>query len=349
MSSLGMLRQVPPPAKAFSRKLWDEEWEKAQKPLVLLADDDDAFLSRAAHFFEGRGHEVRVAWDFKQALNIIHNTIHKDQSLRMAILLDPNQPAGTFILNYVETSVWHRVVTHVVTNDPDRDFIEEKQRKEQGRLAKKKILDKNRSMRRSLISGGAYEVHDKKTVSLLNLSIQITFSPIWKKLELVVLDDLVGLKNYKGFTASVEPQLQMMQDHRSFSVASLLMIDANKFKEINDQLGHIKGDEALRTIATALQRKVRRSDLVARKSGDEFMVWLPNFTLKQAEEKARELIDEVAQADFRGEGDASWPLSISAGAAEITPDGIVGDSEHALVDLINRADAELYKHKESRR
>ena len=225
-------------------------------------------------------------------------------------------------------------MTHVVTHHPNRiDFKPDGEE------------DQYRRNRRVLIGLGAYEVHDKANLSLPDLSAQIIFSPAWRRLAQVIDDDLVGLKNYKGFTASVVPQLQMMEDHRNLHVASLVVIDANKFKSINDVLGHLKGDLALQSIARALQGQVRRSDLVARKSGDEFLVWLPGLPLTEAKAKAADLVRAVAEIPFEGKDGAPWPLSITAGVAQVTEDEIGKDTSLALLDLFKRADEDMLEGK----
>ncbi len=129
---------------------------------------------------------------------------------------------------------------------------------------------------------------------------------------------------------------------RAHSPLSLLMIDLDEFKRINDEHGHQAGDGVLRAIAGALRAAVRTSDVVARYGGDEFVVLMPDTDADEA--------TQVAQRAARAVADLSHPMpdgsvvhvTCSVGLALHPRDGRTGKA------LLQAADAAMYTHKRSR-
>jgi diguanylate cyclase (GGDEF)-like protein len=112
---------------------------------------------------------------------------------------------------------------------------------------------------------------------------------------------------------------------------SLLALDLDGFKRVNDTLGHAAGDELLRRVATAVQACVRRADLVARTGGDEFAVFLAGATPAEAQQVADKIRSAVA---------AVWPLGIPGGVSV----GISAAGQHTG-DALGRADRAMYADK----
>ncbi|WP_225584866.1 MULTISPECIES: sensor domain-containing diguanylate cyclase [unclassified Acidovorax] len=153
--------------------------------------------------------------------------------------------------------------------------------------------------------------------------------------ELARTDPLTGLRNRRAFDDSLELELAVVE--RTRSPLSLLMLDVDHFKQINDNFGHAAGDKVLRSIAQVLSGCVRIIDIVARVGGEEFAVILPHTDATGAHEVAQRMRVAVAQA--------SWlcqPTTISIGAASLR------DAESAR-SLFARADAALYAAKRSGR
>lgn len=119
---------------------------------------------------------------------------------------------------------------------------------------------------------------------------------------------------------------------------SLLVIDLDHFKAINDQFGHDAGDETLVFFARLLQNRLRASDLAGRLGGEEFGVLLPNTATTQAVTLARELRRALAETPFRYK-EQTIPLTMSIGVAEL---GVDGDQ---LQTLLTAADQRLYRAK----
>ncbi len=123
------------------------------------------------------------------------------------------------------------------------------------------------------------------------------------------------------------------------SVITLLMIDLDHFKRINDTMGHLVGDDVLRELAALLQESVRSVDVVARYGGEEFVVALPETGLQGAvkfAERTRELIESTAFVEAHG----GVHLSSSIGVACFP-----GENIASVDDLFARADEALYRAK----
>ena len=121
---------------------------------------------------------------------------------------------------------------------------------------------------------------------------------------------------------------------------SLLMIDLDLFKQINDRHGHTVGDGVLRGVALVLRRNVRKVDIVARYGGEEFCIVLPRIGKPEALEVAEKLRRAVGSALLPApEGHAPLHVTISAGVASL---GIDADDVSGLVE---KADTALYEAK----
>jgi diguanylate cyclase (GGDEF)-like protein len=152
-------------------------------------------------------------------------------------------------------------------------------------------------------------------------------------------DPLTGLLNRRGFLRELGRVRAFAQ--RYGAPASLVYMDLDGFKEINDRLGHAAGDAALKAVAERLAARVRESDVVGRLGGDEFAVALVQTDQTTAEDKAAALRQEVEGEPLRF-GDWLAPIRLSCGVREIT------EAEGAE-DLIADADRAMYAAKRQRR
>ncbi|PYP31966.1 MAG: hypothetical protein DMD49_06985 [Gemmatimonadetes bacterium] len=153
-----------------------------------------------------------------------------------------------------------------------------------------------------------------------------------------VLDPLTGLRNRR----ELERQLSRHQRLAGPPPATLVYLDLDRFKTLNDTLGHAAGDSALRHVAGILQAAIRDKDLVARIGGEEFAVWMPLTPLVEGLEVAERIRRAVETTVWRWSGSA-YPLTASCGVAGY-PDS-VGD----VNNLRSAADAALYRAKQAGR
>lgn len=118
---------------------------------------------------------------------------------------------------------------------------------------------------------------------------------------------------------------------------SLILLDLDHLKEINDTHGHLMGDEALKLVGTLLKTSMRRNDVAGRWGGDEFMLLLPGSDQEVALQVAERLRQRIGQAHLRLEDGETLTLQVSlgvvsdrAGAHAETPDGLFAKADRAL-------------------
>lgn len=158
--------------------------------------------------------------------------------------------------------------------------------------------------------------------------------------QLAMTDHLTGLNNRRAFYEQVRPIWSSgLRKEREMCV---IMIDIDKFKNINDSYGHSFGDEVLKKLSSVLLLNVREGDIFARWGGEEFIVFLPETTLAEASEVAERfrVLTSLIEFEYLGK---SVPLTISVGVAQ----NIAGDIE--IDELIMESDKCLYVAKESGR
>jgi diguanylate cyclase (GGDEF)-like protein len=154
---------------------------------------------------------------------------------------------------------------------------------------------------------------------------------------LAVTDALTGLHNRRAFVEAVEADCA--RSRRTRQPLSVICIDLDCFKDVNDRAGHAEGDRVLKLLAAAIQETVREVDRGFRLGGDEFAILLPGSSNSAAQVVLDRIRKRCAQSDptwFQG------PVHISAGFVEYLPPETV-DS------FVRRADAAMYRAKEYRR
>jgi len=148
-------------------------------------------------------------------------------------------------------------------------------------------------------------------------------------------DPLTGILNRGGF----ESEARMLLSRTSSTPLSLLAVDFDHFKQINDRWGHHAGDLALRHVATLLRSHTRVQDIVGRSGGDEFMILLPNTALDVAREVGERIRAGVHVSPLSVDDKSVAFISLSIGAATSHPG-------ERYEDLARRADRALYDAKE---
>jgi diguanylate cyclase (GGDEF)-like protein/putative nucleotidyltransferase with HDIG domain len=159
--------------------------------------------------------------------------------------------------------------------------------------------------------------------------------------EASLTDPLTNLPNTRFMFMHLTRELARAERLRA--EVSLLVMDLNDFKEINDNHGHHIGDRALREIAKVLRAAIRPYDICVRYAGDEFIVVLAGCGRDEAENKRVELRDAVDRIVFEPRPGDRLPLAISAGAAVFPHDG----DTYEL--LLAKADSRMYRDKSLRK
>ena len=184
--------------------------------------------------------------------------------------------------------------------------------------------------------------HQDRLMILKNVALQSAQSLFnayqhEKALDLASHDPLTGLYNRRAFDESLEREFE--RHHRYNTDLSLVMLDLDHFKSVNDRFGHKAGDEVLETVAGIIKAAVRSTDLAARLGGEEFGVILPNTKQNESLRLARRIQDRLRQTTLRF-GDVNLRQTVSQGVAG-TETGAIKEPD----DLIKMADQAMYQAK----
>jgi diguanylate cyclase (GGDEF)-like protein len=147
------------------------------------------------------------------------------------------------------------------------------------------------------------------------------------------MDGLTHLYNRRTGLELFEREI--IRSRRSRTPLSVLMVDLDAFKALNDRLGHLAGDSVLRTVARVLRNTFRRSDILCRYGGEEFIVVQPETELEEATMAAARLFKAVETAGI----EIGVPITVSIGVTAVNP----GDP---VETAIQRADLALYASKD---
>ena len=209
-----------------------------------------------------------------------------------------------------------------------------------GECAEFRFVLKDGNIRYMESDGRAIHDADGKVSKVVVVSRDITEQ---KRLEvelreMAATDMLTGLPNRRHFLSQLDQEMARVSrvtEHH----ASVLMIDVDHFKHVNDTFGHSTGDNALRHLAALMKEELRKIDALGRLGGEEFAIILPGASLAAAEIFAERLRKTIADAPVRNH-EQPVPLTISVGVTEIKPDDTCAD------DTLARADRALYRAKE---
>jgi len=186
-----------------------------------------------------------------------------------------------------------------------------------------------------------YEIH---LIEMLGQQAAYAFenARLYTRMEqLATTDGLTGLCNHRHFQERLSVELERAQ--RSAQPLSLLLLDIDHFKKVNDSYGHPCGDEAIRRLAQVLKREARQIDLAARYGGEEFVLVLPDTPSKGAKTVAERIRAGFAKEQFRAPDGSLFQATVSLGIAVYPRDG------KKKADLVDRADKALYHAKRTGR
>jgi two-component system cell cycle response regulator len=158
---------------------------------------------------------------------------------------------------------------------------------------------------------------------------------------LTIIDALTDIHNKRYFLEFLDREIA--RSSRYDRPLSLVMLDIDRFRAINEELGHLGGDFTLREISARIKGNIRKEELFARYGGEEFAVVLPETHREGATLLAERLIRVVNQRPFEYE-QKQYSVTVSAGVATTT-----GEKSITSVELIRRADEKLYQAKNAGR
>jgi diguanylate cyclase (GGDEF)-like protein len=186
-------------------------------------------------------------------------------------------------------------------------------------------------------------------VSLLGLVYLLTMILIKKlkearnKIEtLAITDELTGLFNRRHLITRLDEEIK--RSRRLEKKLGCILIDIDHFKSINDNYGHLFGDEALRSISSLIQKSIRSYDILGRIGGEEFLVILPDTNFEETRNFAERIRTDIKDNfELKTESSGAIKITVSLGISEMQY------SDPSIDDIIQRADRGLYKAKNSGR
>lgn len=164
----------------------------------------------------------------------------------------------------------------------------------------------------------------------INHSIDILY-------ETAITDEKTGIYNNKFFETMIEMEIEKVK--RGKQKLSLIITDIDFFKKINDKYGHVKADELLYRIAQVIKNQLRKSDILARFGGEEFVILLPETSLNKSRKLSKRLKNAVHQDKIL----KKHGVTISGGITQFR------DKRDSKKQFIKRADRALYKSKKEGR
>jgi diguanylate cyclase (GGDEF)-like protein/PAS domain S-box-containing protein len=193
-------------------------------------------------------------------------------------------------------------------------------------------------------SRAAYSERDLPLLNQLSKQISVAIENV--KLyqhvkETSILDEVSSLFNFRYFHQSLDRELKLVARHRSR--LSLIFIDLDDFKQINDTHGHLRGSRVLRAVGFLLRAAVRETDIAARYGGDEFVVILPDTDLPLAKRLGERIRKIIRHHVFLRDEGLNERLGASIGVATYPSEA------HTKEELIQLADERMYRDKKLNR
>jgi diguanylate cyclase (GGDEF)-like protein len=192
-------------------------------------------------------------------------------------------------------------------------------------------------------AGGPFDQADLELAVLLgsHASVAIDNAYLYGHLRtLASTDSLTRLYNHRHMMDHLEGAIKHARRHGA--PLSVIMLDLDHFKQVNDTYGHQQGDRVLQAFASVLERTAREEDILARYGGEEFAAILPGTGLKGALRLGERIAERVRKLEFARGADI-LRITVSIGVAELTAD------VQAAADLTDRADRALYQAKRTGR
>jgi len=294
-------------------------------PTVLVIDDDTLVLARLHELVAAAGYEVRTATGGIEALDSLKH------SYSSIVVMDLNMPDmdGLELCRRIRDHAWpgYIYIMLLTARDKEKDIL-------------------------AGLDAGADDYLSKRTsaaqfVARLRTAKRVLSLEYWlknalaKKRELAMTDALTGIYNRRYFIRHLSRELKRVQ--RFGGEVSLLLLDIDHFKRVNDTYGHLAGDIVLRQFARRVTHCLRRAtDWCARLGGDEFVVVLEGTNLAGARACAGKVRRAIASAPIETPSGVVH-VTVSIGISGST--GLAGKGVATAHSLLDHADGNLYVSK----
>jgi diguanylate cyclase (GGDEF)-like protein len=174
------------------------------------------------------------------------------------------------------------------------------------------------------------------------VSVAMDNARLFEQVQLMAITDaLTGIYNRRYFFTVGDNEMARAQ--RYGSNLSLIMLDIDHFKKVNDEFGHLVGDQTLVMITQACSNELRKIDILCRYGGEEFVILLPETSRDEAIIAAERIRKSIEEQKLTLDGDREVKVTVSIGVSEF------GQETGTLKELIDEADQALYRAKEEGR
>lgn len=305
---------------------------------VLIVDDDPTMCLLLQKLLTAMGHTVHVARDGIEGLSMARE--HQPHIV-ITDLMMPREDGFALIQNLRSQPFAHYVYLVVITMLGDRDNLARAFELGADDYMSKPIEAKVLQAR---LRAGIRVVHEhdklkKDQQELQHRVLELTIANQHSS-EAALTDVLTGLHNRRY--AMERLTQEWAKAERSQRPVSLLMMDIDHFKQVNDRFGHAVGDAILRQFADVLRSFARTEDIPCRFGGEEFLLIAPDTNLKGAQQLAERICSAIKHQTFVTPG-GGLPVTVSIGVAEKTV------NQNSLETWIKSADDALYSAKKSGR
>lgn len=294
-------------------------------PQLLIVDDDPSLLQLLSTLLKPCGYQVTVLSEPQQFWEILEQTapdlLILDMELSPAPSPAPNPQKATMPpLSGIE-------LCQVIRSDP--------------RWNRLPVLFLSahtdiKTIQRSFVAG-ADDFLGKPVVAqelLIRVRTRLAQRQLWKATD---LDELTGVSLRRKAQQDLTWLIRLAQ--RQQQPFSLVVLDLDHFKQVNDRYGHDTGDRVLNYFGKLLQQSFRQEDVVGRWGGEEFVIGMYGMTKHDGSKRLQKMLDHLHQYVFLAQNDVSFQVTFSAGIAQLTEDGA------DLQSLYRLADQALYQAK----
>ncbi|MEW5806434.1 MAG: diguanylate cyclase [Acidobacteriota bacterium] len=299
------------------------------KNKILIVDDEKDNVNCLARWFEREGLDIISAYDGQHALDMVEKH-HPD-----LIILDIIMPGldGLEVARRLkaDSMFWSIPIIMLTAKHEMKNKVEGFRIGVDDYVTKPFDFEEvDARIKAMLRKRELYLELEKKKLQLDQTNLKLK--------EMAITDDKTSLFNHRYFLNKLKEEFKRTK--RYGTSLSIIMLDLDDFKEINDIHGHQRGDRILREVGRIIQSNARETDFVARYGGEEFAVILPNSDAQMAKQVAERIRKAVSVHVFKEEK-SSLAMTISAGIATFPDNAMIKNAD----ELIHSADAALYMAK----
>ena len=306
---------------------------------ILLVDDDRSILLMLQHLLTQAGHTVSTARTGIEALRAVA------ESMPQLILTDwimPEMDGIEFCKTLRRNPAWRNIYVFIVTAQESTErLVEAFEAGANDYLAKPinfKVLGARLWAAQRVVQLQEELEFDRQQLRKFAAELAASNQRLQ---QLALTDVLTELPNRRYANEQLDRQWALAE--RSGRPLSCMMVDIDRFKQINDTYGHKVGDDVLKQVAGVLRQTARKQDMVCRLGGEEFLVICPDSEPDQAFQYAERLRQGVAASDLHGDAGPDFHLTVSIGLAHKKPELLNVEM------LLQLADKHLYAAKKGGR